>query len=150
MIDPLIKSPNINEFKMEQIDKFTNKIINTGLTIHKDTGIISGRINISAEFHINIFVKDYFKKKKLTFVNFVSLCPKGFNIENNKCIPCPIGLYYSNSKSINQCIPCENYRKHSTTLYNSAKSKTECLCKPGYFLKDKRCVKCVAGFYKDL
>ncbi|KNG74015.1 cysteine repeat modular protein [Plasmodium falciparum IGH-CR14] len=148
-LDPLIKSPNINEFKMEQIDKFTNKIINTGLTIHKDTGIISGRINISAEFHINIFVKDYFKKKKLTFVNFVSLCPKGFNIENNKCIPCPIGLYYSNSKSINQCIPCENYRKHSTTLYNSAKSKTECLCKPGYFLKDKRCVKCVAGFYKD-
>ncbi|KJP86611.1 hypothetical protein AK88_03715 [Plasmodium fragile] len=148
---PLKKSSNIKKFTLRQYENKSNENIDTGLYINKHSGIISGKVKISAWFHMEIEVYDYFKKITLGFQNFISSCPKGFFFQSKKCVPCPIGHYTSSVHRL-QCISCETYKKNSTTSYVGSISRNECLCKAGYYFNDKNkksCVKCPAGYYKD-
>ncbi|GAW82815.1 cysteine repeat modular protein 3 [Plasmodium gonderi] len=146
---PLKKSSNITTFALRQYDGKTNEDIDTGLSINKYNGIISGKIKISAWFHMEIKVYDYFNEKILRFKNFVSMCAKGFFFKSKICVPCPVGYYSVNTDKL-ICSNCEKHKKHSTTSYSGSINKNECLCKPGYYLKSKKqCEKCPAGYYKD-
>ncbi|GAB68293.1 cysteine repeat modular protein [Plasmodium cynomolgi strain B] len=147
---PLKRSSNIKTFTLRQYEKNTNENIDTGLYINQYSGMISGKVKISAWFHMEIVVYDYFKKITLPFQNFISSCPKGFFFQSKYCVPCPIG-YYTSAVHRLKCISCENYKKNSTTSYIGSISRNECLCKAGYYLKDKKksCVKCPEGYYKD-
>eukprot|EP00366_Plasmodium_knowlesi_P003090 XP_002260587.1 cysteine repeat modular protein, putative [Plasmodium knowlesi strain H] len=147
---PLKKSSNIKKFTLRQYENKSTKNIETGLHIDKHSGIISGKVKISAWFHMEIVAYDYFKKNTLSFENFISSCPKGFFFKKRNCVPCPIGYYTSNAHRL-QCLSCENYRKNSTTSYTGSISRNECLCKAGYYLDntEKLCKKCPAGYYKD-
>ncbi|SCP06009.1 cysteine repeat modular protein 3, putative [Plasmodium ovale] len=148
-ITPLVKSSNIIKFRIKQYDYRTKKIINTGLNVHKISGVISGKIKISALFDIQVTVYNYFKKIVLTFRNIRSSCPKGYYSHDNKCIICPIG-HYTIFQNEQKCVSCEKYKLNSTTLHSRSHSKSECLCKPGYYLKEENiCEKCPAGFYKN-
>ncbi|EUD66555.1 hypothetical protein C922_03189 [Plasmodium inui San Antonio 1] len=146
---PLKRSRNIKKFTLRQYDNKTNEDIDTGLNIDKHSGMISGKVKISAWFHMEIVVYDYFKKMTLSFQNFIASCPQGFFFQSKNCVPCPIGHYTSKANRLN-CISCESYKKNSTTSYTGSISRNECLCKAGYYLKEKikSCVKCPAGYYK--
>ncbi|ANQ06418.1 Cysteine repeat modular protein [Plasmodium coatneyi] len=147
---PLKRSSNIKKFTLRQYENKTNANIDTGLNIDKHSGMISGKVKISAWFHMEIVAYDYFNKITLSFENFISSCPKGFFFQSNNCVPCPIGYYTSNVHRL-KCMSCENYQENSTTSYPGSISRNECLCKAGYYLEDKKkaCVKCPAGYYKD-
>ncbi|SCM19367.1 cysteine repeat modular protein 3, putative [Plasmodium chabaudi adami] len=151
-IPPLIKSDNITKFIMNQYDHNTppNNIV-TGLEIEKHTGIIYGKIEISAVFNIEITVYSNLTKKILILKNNVSTCPIGhfYNNNANNCELCPIGSF-STYIMQDECYRCEDYLKNSTTFYRGSDSENECLCKPGYYLRENKCVKCQEGFYKDV
>ncbi|CAD2087837.1 cysteine repeat modular protein 3, putative [Plasmodium vinckei brucechwatti] len=151
-ISPLIKSDNITKFIMNQYDHNTpvNNII-TGLKIEKHTGIIYGKIEISAIFDIEITVYSNFAKKILILKNNISSCPKGhfYNNNANNCELCPIGSF-STYDRLDECYRCEDYLKNSITFYPGSDSENECLCKPGYYLRENKCVECPEGFYKDV
>ncbi|CRG95926.1 cysteine repeat modular protein 3, putative [Plasmodium gallinaceum] len=145
---PLIKSDNIKKFEMKVYERHSKNLIKTGLNIDKQSGVISGRITISARFDIKLVVYDFFKYKVLNFSNFLSTCPKGHYFILKTCLPCPVGFYSTYSNILN-CISCNSYKPNSTTFHSGSISKYECLCKPGYYLREGKCQKCPLGFYKD-
>jgi hypothetical protein len=62
------------------------------------------------------------------------------------CITCNPGTYKDTEGNETSCKNCDETR---TTELQGAMSETECICKPGYTLRDNTCVACEAGKYKD-
>jgi hypothetical protein len=62
------------------------------------------------------------------------------------CLTCSHCTYKDTEGNETSCKNCDETR---TTELAGAISETECICKPGYTLRDNTCVACEAGKYKD-
>ncbi|OAF71501.1 hypothetical protein A3Q56_00717 [Intoshia linei] len=79
----------------------------------------------------------------------IKICPLGYQVENEKCVSCPIGTFKNNELPNSTCLPCPtNY----TTQYTGTVQSKYCnihLCLNGFEDVENVCVPCKIGFYKD-
>lgn len=84
-----------------------------------------------------------------------SECPAGTYFENDQCNPCPSGTYRTDE--MDKCETCPDYstcdedQSGFACVANSTitTDKKSCLCNPGYYPDNNRCIACDKGTYKS-
>ncbi len=66
-------------------------------------------------------------------------------VVNDQCESCGIGLY----KSTLQNTTCSDCPTHTSTQADNSTAQSDCLCVPGYYLKNNVCVVCEGGTFKE-
>ncbi|AFZ80138.1 hypothetical protein BEWA_029890 [Theileria equi strain WA] len=120
-----------------------------GLTLDKDSGIVSGKISRTGRHYVTIFGSTILKDSQ-AIIAINASCPQAtqFNTRTKTCEACPIGTF-RNNEAEDKCIECSSVRVHSTTRDVGSRLASDCLCEPGYFLDDSRCVPCKPGTFKS-
>lgn len=128
--------------------KTSVSLMDIGLSINGNTGVISGKLAVTGRFEIVIMGGNMLKTITRTF-SLRTLCPPSqqFNFTTKSCEQCPIGTY-RNEESQDTCRPCTDERPNSTTLVSGARFLDDCVCEGGYYMKDYKCVLCEMGTFK--
>ncbi|CDR95676.1 GCC2 and GCC3 domain containing protein, putative [Babesia bigemina] len=117
-----------------------------GLNLDARTGRIYGTPQTYGNFTVKVKGEGLFSS---TFVEqyLVVACSVGhmYDSSTKQCKPCDVGTYWEDDASHGSCKPCNEFMKNSSTKEAGSISTASCICKPGWFLKDRECHACPQG-----